>query len=140
MASLPRGGCQICRTIVKGLSFVNEKIKKNSKLYVFFSIIVIEFLSIQIQNYVTIKEYEKFVYPLLTQIALFLIFVGINYHSERLRFCKRQKLIVGFLAFYYFMNIVFLLFPICWSTYSLWINYIIIGVISLLFIATWRNL
>lgn len=136
MASLPRPTCLICRVAKK----VNEKIKTNSKLYAFFALIIIELFSLKIQNYVTPKQYVEFVYPVLTQVALFIIFVAVNYHSERLRFCKRQKLIVIFLAIYYFLNIVFMLVPICWSTYSGLVNYGILSVVSLLFIATWRNI
>lgn len=136
MASIPKGNCTVC----KMAKAVNETIKKQSKLYAFFALIIIELFSMKIQAYTTPQCYEKFVYPLLTQIALFIIFVAINYHSERLRFCKRQKLIVIFLALYYFLNIVFMLVPICWSTYSEWVNYGILSVVSLLFIATWRNI
>ena len=136
MASIPKGTCNICRIAKQ----VNEKIKKNSKLYVFFAVIIIELFSIKVQDYVNPQTYTEFVYPLLTQIVLFLVFLGINYHSERLRFCKRQKLIVGFLALYYFMNILFLVFPICWSDYSGLINYSILSIIGLLFISTWRNI
>jgi len=136
MASIPKPGCLICR-VAKA---VNEKIKINSKLYAFFAILIIELFSIKIQDYSTPQRYVEFIYPLLTQIVLFIIFVGINYHSERLRFCKRQKLIVIFLALYYFLNIMFMLVPICWSTYSEWVNYGILSVVLLLFIATWRNI
>jgi len=136
MASIPKGTCSICRIAKK----VNEKIKNNSKLYAFFAIIIIELLSMKIQDYVTPQRYIEFVYPLLTQIVLFIVFVAINYHSERLRFCKRQKLIVIFLALYYFLNITFLVFPICWSTYSGLVNYSILSLIGLLFVSTWRNI
>ena len=136
MASIPKGACQICR-LAKA---VNEKIKKNSKLYAFFAVIIIELFSIVVQDHVTKIKYQEFVYPLLTQIVLFVLLVAINYHSEKLRFCKRQKLIVIFLAIYYFMNILFLVFPICWSNYSGMVNHSILSVIGLLFIATWRNL
>lgn len=136
MAAIPKPGCLICRFA----KTVNEKIKINYKLYAFFAILIIELFSIKIQDYSTPQRYVEFIYPLLTQLVLFIIFVAINYHSERLRFCKRQKLIVIFLALYYFLNIVFLISPICWSTYSEWVNYGILSVVSLLFIATWRNI
>lgn len=136
MAAIPKPGCTICR-LAKS---VNEKIKTNCKLYVFLAVIFIELFSIKIQEYATPQLYMEFIYPLLTQIVLFIVFVGVNYHSERLRFCKRQKLIVMFLALYYFLNIVFLVFPICWSSYSSWVNYGCLSIISFLFVATWRNL
>jgi FlaA1/EpsC-like NDP-sugar epimerase len=136
MASIPKGTCNICRVA----KVVNEKIKTNSKLYAFFAIIIIELFSLKIQDYTTPKAYVEFIYPLLTQIVLFIIFVAINYNSERLRFCKRQKLIVVFLAVYYFLNIIFMVFPICWSSYSGLINYSVLSIVSLLFFATWRNI
>jgi len=136
MAANPKGTCTVCR-IAKA---VNEKIKKQSKLYAFFALIIIELFSMKIQDYTTPQSYVEFIYPLLCNISLFIIFVAINYHSERLRFCKRQKLIVIFLALYYFLNITFLLFPVCWSTYSGLVNYSILSVIGLLFVATWRNI
>lgn len=136
MASNPKPTCNICRIAKE----VNEKIKKNSKLYAFFAIILIELFSIKVQDYVTPLKYVEFIYPLLVNLCFFIIFVAVNYHSERLRFCKRQKLIVIFLALYYFLNAMFIVFPICWSTYSGLVNYSILSVIGLLFIATWRNL
>ena len=136
MASIPQPVCKICRFA----KVVNEKIKTNSKLYAFFAILIIELVSIKIQDHTTPQRYVEFIYPLLTQLVLFIIFVAINYHSERLRFCKRQKLIVIFLALYYFLNIVFMVFPICWSTYSSYVNYGILSVVGLLFYATWRNI
>jgi hypothetical protein len=136
MASIPKSGCLICRFA----KTVNEKIKINSKLYAFFAILIIELFSIKIQDYSTPQRYVEFIYPLLTQLVLFIIFVAINYHSERLRFCKRQKLIVIFLALYYFLNIVFMLVPICWGAYYSLINYSILSIVGLLFIATWRNI
>jgi hypothetical protein len=136
MAAIPKPGCLICRMASK----LNDKIKVNSKLYAFFAIIIIELFSLKVQDYTTPKLYVEFIYPLLTQVVLFIIFVAINYHSERLRFCKRQKLIVIFLALYYFLNILFMLVPICWSTYYGLINYSILSIVGLLFIATWRNI
>jgi hypothetical protein len=136
MPANPKGTCYFCRVA----QVVNEKIKKQSKLYAFFALIIIELFSIKIQDYTTPQRYVEFIFPLLAQIELFIIFVAVNYHSERLRFCKRQKLIVMFLALYYFLNIVFMLFPICWSAYYEYVNYSILAVISLLFIATWRNI
>jgi hypothetical protein len=136
MPAVPKTNCQVCR-IAKS---VNEKIKKNSKLYAFFAIIIIELFSLKIQDYVTPEKYVEFIYPLLAQIDLFIIFVAVNYHSERLRFCKRQKLITMFLASYYFLNILFILMPICWTTYSGLVNYSVLSVIGLLFISTWRNI
>lgn len=136
MASIPKPSCKACR-VAKA---VNEKIKVNSKLYAFFAIVLIELLSIYLQEIVSVKSYLEFYYPLLTQMALCAIFIAVNYHSERLRFCKRQKLIVIFLAIYYFLNILFLLFPICWSDYYTIVNYGILSIVGLLFIATWKNI
>lgn len=136
MASIPKPSCKACR-VAKA---VNEKIKVNSKLYAFSAIVMIELLSIKIQEFVSTKSYLEFYYPLLTQVVLCVIFIAINYHSERLRFCKRQKLIVIFLAVYYFLNMLFLVFPICWSQYYAIVNYSILAIVCILFIATWRNI
>lgn len=136
MASIPKGGCQICRAVVK----IGQNVKKNVKLYVFLAVILIEFLSIKLQNYTTPEFYAEKLYPFLSTLVLFLIIFAIYQYSEKLRFCQRQKLILIFLMFYYFINMLFIIVPICWSDYQNLINYSILCVLSILFIATWRNI
>lgn len=140
MASIPKGTCNICRTIKEGVSVVNENLKKNIKLYVFLSIILIEFLSIRLQNFTTQTNYAFEIYPMFTSLELFLIMLAVYYHSPRLRFCIRQKLIILFLMLYFLFNFIVVVYPICWSSYFEYVNYSILSVLIILLLATWRNL
>ena len=140
MPGNPKGGCQICKAIATAVVSSVEKVKTNFKLYAFISLIFIELFSMKLQNYVSVQDYSYKYYPLLANLEMAIIFLAVYLHSERLRFCTRQKLIVLFLIVYYLINILFLFVPICWSEYYNLVVYSIIGVITLLFIATWKNI
>jgi len=140
MPGNPKGGCQICKAIATAVVSSVKKVKTNFKLYAFISLIFIELFSMKLQNYVSVQDYSYKYYPLLANLEMSIIFLAVYLHSERLRFCTRQKLIVLFLIVYYLINILFLFVPICWSEYYNLVVYSIIGVITLLFIATWKNI
>lgn len=140
MPGNPKGGCLPCRVVKETAIKVGENLKKNIKIYAFFAIILIEFFSIVFQNKIPNEVYAYKIYPTLVNIEFAFIFLAIFFHSERLRFCVRQKLIILFLIIYFLFNLITLLFPICWSDYSNIVNYSILGVITILFLATWKNL
>lgn len=140
MPGNPKGGCQICKAIATVVVNSVKKVKTNFKLYAFISLIFIELFSMKLQNYVSIQDYGYKYYPLLANLEMTIIFLAIYLHSERLRFCTRQKLIILFLIIYYLINILFLFVPICWSEYYNLVVYSIIGIITLLFLATWKNI
>ena len=140
MPGNPKGGCQICKAISTVVINSAKKVKTNFKLYAFISLIFIELFSMKLQNYVSVQDYGYKYYPLLANLEMVIIFLAIYLHSERLRFCTRQKLILLFLIIYYLINILFLFVPICWSEYYNLVVYSIIGIITLLFIATWKNI
>lgn len=135
MASNPKSLCQVCRMA----QHLNEVIKKNIKLYAFFAILIIEFLSVFLQDVVSSERYLLFWYPLLFNLVCFTLFVGINYHANKLRFCIRQKIIVISLASYYFINALFVVFPTCWTNYQQLIGISILSIVLLLFIMSWKK-
>ena len=135
-----KGGCQVCKAIATVVVSSVEKVKTNFKLYAFLALIFIELFSMKLQNYVSVQDYSYKYYQLLANLEMAIIFLAIYLHSERLRFCTRQRLIILFFIMYYLINILFLFVPICWSEYYNLVVYSIIGVITLLFIATWKNI
>lgn len=136
MPGNPKGGCLICRAVTTTIT----KVKSNFKLYAFLALIFIELFSIKMQNYVSVENYAYKYYPLTANLEMAIIFLAIYFHSERLRFCTRQKLIVLSLIAYFLFNIVFLFVPVCWSDYYVYTSYGILGLIFILFFMTWKNM
>jgi len=140
MPSNPKGSCLICKLANDIVVKAKTNIAKNIKMYAFLAIILIEFMSMQMQNYVPQEVYAYKIYPALVNFEFGVIFLAILIHSERLRFCIRQKLIVLFLILYFVFNLITIIAPVCWSDYSNIINYAFLFVLSILFLATWKNL
>jgi len=140
MPSNPKGSCLICKLANDIVVKAKTNIAKNIKMYAFLAIILIEFMSMQMQNYVPQEVYAYKIYPALVNFEFGVIFLAILIHSERLRFCIRQKLIVLFLILYFVFNLITIIAPVCWSDYSNTINYAFLFVLSILFLATWKNL
>jgi len=140
MPGHPPGSCLPCRIVKEVSNKVKRNVSKNIKLYAFFAILLIEFLSIRYSSYFNPDVYAYKVYPALVNIEFSIIIFAIYLHSERLRFCMRQKLIVLYLLAYFLFNTTTIFLPICWSSYYIYGSYGILSVILILFIATWRNL
>jgi hypothetical protein len=140
MPSNPKGSCLICRVANDLLEKVSKNIKKNIKMYAFLAIILIELMSMQMQNYVPQDVYAYKIYPTLVNLEFAIIFLAILLNADRLRFCIRQKLIILFLMLYFIFNLITMIFPVCWSDYTNVVNYSFMVVISILFLATWKNL
>lgn len=140
MPGHPPGSCLPCRIVKEVSNKVKNNVEKNIKIYAFFAILLIEFLSIRYSNSFDPNVYAYKVYPTLANIEFSIIFFAVYLHTERLRFCMRQKLIVLSLLIYFLFNVLTILLPICWSSYYVYGSYGILSVILILFIATWRNL
>jgi len=140
MPTKPIKSCKTCRAIADAIVKTGNNIKKNIKLYVFFAIILIEFFSMYLQNNFSQEVYVYKVYPALVNLEFALVFLAIFFHTKTLHFCVRQRMIVLFLMLYFLFNCTTIFFPICWSSYSLIVNYSILSIIFILFLATWRNL
>ena len=134
MPGNPKGGCMICKAIATAVE------KVNFKLYAFLALIFIELFSLKMQNYVSVEDYAYKYYPLMANLEFAIIFTAIFLHSERLRFCSRQKLIVLALIVYFLINALFIVVPICWSDYIALTSYSILGLILILFLMTWKNI
>lgn len=139
MPTNPKGGCLICRKAKEATAKVIKNVQANTIVYAFFVIILIEFLSLRMQNIVSLELYSNVIYPLFSNIEMLIIFLYLYNNSQRLRFCKRQKRIIIFLSLYFLFNIVTLIFPICWGIYDNLINYAFLCLILITIIATWRN-
>jgi hypothetical protein len=135
MATIPKGGCKICARVKE----IAKSVEKNYKLYAFFAIIIIELVSLFLQYQVSIEQYAYKVYPLLTSLVLGIIFIAISIKSKELKFCTRQKWIVNFLAIYYFMNCFYIISPICFQDYANLISMAIFGIVTTLFVMTWKK-
>jgi len=102
-----------------------KDIKNKFLIFSFLLIILIELSSIFLVNF---KSYLLFIYPLLTQLVMFISVLTLALYSKRLKFCKRKELSLYVIALYYFLNSLFVIFPISNYIYSIVIN---IGLMAL---------
>ncbi len=113
MAALPI--CSLCR----GPERIRKAIEPNKKNFLVFSIfmvLLIEWFSIIYLNTYEQKQqivYDKYLffwYPLLTQLALFIILFSIFLWKERLHFCARKSATTFYLSLYYALGFFAVLF------------------------------
>ena len=139
MPTNPKGGCLFCRKAKEAVKKLNQNIKDNTILYMFFIIILLEFLSLRMQNIVSESYYQQALYPFFANVEFALFLLYLNYQSQRLRFCNRQKIIILFLMTYFLLNALFLVIPLNWGIYANLINYAFLCIILITIVATWRN-
>jgi hypothetical protein len=135
MASVPK--CSLC----KGTEIVEDKLKNKKQPYLIYSvffIIMIEMFSIFLNNVNISTEFNKLylvkIYPMLTQISMFLAVSSIFMWREKLRFCLRKATATMFLSIYYLFGFFAILFCFSSSIYYQFVNVALIGLVFLLFV------
>lgn len=110
MASVPKCGlCRFTQPIEKAL----ESNKKNYLIYSIFIVLLIEILSNVINWFYVPTTYDLYaskIYPLLTQLSLFLVFSSLFLWRGKLRFCLRKATALMYLSTYYLFGFISLLF------------------------------
>jgi len=102
-----------------------KEIKNKFLIFSFLLIILIELSSIFLVNF---KSYLLVIYPILTQLVMFIATLTMALYSKRLKFCKRKELSLYVISLYYLLNALFVIFPITNYIYSISIN---IGLMAL---------
>jgi hypothetical protein len=139
MASLPP--CSLCR-LSEVIRPYFENNKKMILVYSIFAVIIIEWFSMIYQYNVpqtanlVYDRYLFFWYPLLSQLALFVLFFSLYLWKERLHFCFRKSATTFYLALYYLLGVFGVLFCIQANLYYTIISITSIGLATLLFIVS----
>lgn len=139
MASLPP--CSLCR-LSEGIRPYFENNKKLILVYSIFAILIIEWFSLFYQKIVpqtpnlVYDRYLFFWYPLLTQLALFVLFFSLYLWKERLHFCFRKSATTFYLSLYYLLGVFGVLFCIQANLYYTIISITSIGIATLIFIVS----
>jgi hypothetical protein len=139
MASLPP--CSLCR-LSEGIRPYFENNKKTILVYSVFAVILIEWFSMIYQYIVpqtpnlVYDRYLFFWYPLLSQLALFVLFFSLYLWKERLHFCFRKSAATFYLALYYLLGVFGVLFCIQANLYYTIISVASIGLATLIFIVS----
>lgn len=142
MAALPP--CSLCRTPEKIRTYLDTN-KQPFLTYSIFFILLIEWYSAfyiytnPSSSINTKNEYLQFWYPMLSQLALFIVFFSLFLWKERLRFCYRKSAVCFYLSSYYFLGFLGVLFCLNANVYYILINYGTIAIASFLFIASVYN-
>lgn len=139
MASL--SPCSLCR-LSEGIRPYFETNKKTFLIYSIFVVILIEWFSMVYQYIVpqtpnlVYDRYLFFWYPLLSQLALFVLFFSLYLWKERLHFCFRKSATTFYLSLYYLLGVFGVLFCIQANLYYTIISITSIGLATLIFIVS----
>lgn len=142
MAALPP--CSLCRVPEKVSKFLDNKKSNFLKFAIFFILLIEWFSNLFVKNYSAplhdCKDvYLTFVYPLLSQLALFIMFFSIFLWKDRLHFCSRKSATTFYLSLYYLFGVVSLVFCLSANIYYTLISYAALAFASLLFVASFYN-
>ena len=111
--------------VKKTTSKIKEvKVKNKFMVYSFASIILIDVASLFLYK---LESYPLFIYPLLTQIDLFILCLTLAMYSERLRFCIRKETSIWVLSGYFLFNIIALVFQLDNYFYGVVVNLIMLS-------------
>jgi hypothetical protein len=134
MASVPK--CGLCRMTEPVEKFFENK-KQNFLVYSVFIVLLIEMFSNVINWFYVPKTfdfYASFLYPLLTQLSLFLVFSSLFLWRERLRFCLRKATATMFLSAYYLFGFISLVFCFTATFYINVVNFTLLTLALMLFV------
>lgn len=93
-------------TAEKKIPFL-QTLKNKFLIYSFLSVIVIEIASLFLAN---LASYQDFIYPLLTQVVMFILCLTLALNGNRLRFCTHKEFSMYMLCFYFLFNIIAIVF------------------------------
>jgi len=134
MASVPI--CGLCKGTIKVEKYFEDK-KKNFLVYSVFVVLLIEMFSNVVNWFYVPKTfdfYASYLYPLLTQLVLFLVFSSLFLWRERMRFCLRKATAVMYLSAYYLFGFVSLLFCFTATFYINVVSFTLLVLALLLFV------
>ena len=135
------GFCSLCR-IPEKIRVYLESDKKLFLVFSIFMVLLIEWFSIGYLKFVPqvkpafYEPYAMFWYPMLTQLALFIVFFSLFLWKERLHFCGRKSAATFYLSLYYLFGFLAVLFCFSANFYYTVISYTSIALASMLFIVS----
>lgn len=136
--------CSLCRPA----QYIKQKLENNKigfLTYSIFLILLIEWISFIYLNFfheiteIITDIYVVKVYPLLSNLSLFIILFSIFLWNDRLRFCFRKSATTFYLSFYYLFNCLAVL--TCFNTnyYYQIVSLGLLVISTFLFIASLLN-
>lgn len=134
MASVPK--CGLCRITEPIEKYFSDK-KKNFLVYSVFFILLVELVSNVVNNFYEPTCYDLYaskIYPMLTQLVLFLVFASLFLWRERLHFCLRKATATMYLSIYYLFGFISLLFCFTATFYINVVNFTLLSLSIMLFV------
>lgn len=133
MPGVPPCGLK-CR-IAQATTFVKES-KKTILIYSIFLIFIGEVVSYFLRYE---KNYACKIYPMISQLEMFLLLFSLYLWNEKLRFCFRKILATLFLSFYFLFGFLAIVFNLTDNSYTTLISCGLLGVSIFIFIASLFN-
>lgn len=137
MPGVPPCGLK-CRT-TKAITFVKENLKESKKAILVYSIFLILLGEIISYFFRYEKNYACKIYPMISQLEMFLLIFSLYLWNERLRFCYRKIVATLFLAFYFLFGFLSLVFNLTDSSYTTIISCGLLIISTIIFIASLFN-
>lgn len=127
---MPRLPIEVLKKASASLSKMVQKVDKKEikNKFLIFSFLFIIGIELSSTFLVAFKSYLLVIYPILTQLVMFIATFTMALYSKRLRFCKRKELALYLISIYYLLNVFFVLFPSTNYIYSIIVNFIIMGI------------
>lgn len=135
--------CSLCKAPEKVRVYL-ESNKKIVCVYSIFLVLLIEWFSYFYVKFSKVTPnpnnyfdyYSMKLYPMLTQLAMFLLFFSLFLWKDRLHFCFRKSATTFYLAVYYLIGFISVLFCLSNSIYTEIVSVGTIAISSLLFIVS----
>ena len=137
--------CSLCKPVETLNRFLEYK-KKPFLKWAIIVVLFLEWLSLYLAYKFPPPENLKFdfytmkVYPLLTQLVLFLVFFSFFLWKDRLHFCVRKSATTFYLSLYYLFGFISILFCLSASVCYQIVSIGFLTVSTYLFLASWKNI
>jgi hypothetical protein len=127
---MPRLPIEVLKKAAASLNRMVRKVDKKEikNKFLIFSFLLIIGIELASTFLVNAKSYLLVIYPILTQLVMFIATFTMALYSKRLRFCERKELALYLVSAYYLLNVFFVLFPSTNYIYSIIVNLMIMGI------------
>ena len=122
-----------CRA-VKATKYIKENLEDSKKTILVYSIFCVLLAEIVSYFFRYEKNYACYIFPLISQLEMFLIIFSIYLWNDRLRFCLRKKTASLFLSFYFLIGFLSLLSGLTDSIYTTIISCGLLGISIITFL------
>ena len=133
MAVNPTTTCLPCRVIKETIKNVSHNINFHFIKYLLMYLVVVEIVTIFLAD---LDSYAYKIFPAVTQFGYVCFLYFFYLHRYKLKFCRRKRIVVKMLFIYYFINFITIIIPICLTTFTNIISYLLLTTVGITLLLT----